>query len=77
MVDSSPAQPLHSLNHDISRHAASQNRRASIQGGVMSKYVIRIQRDGKRQRHYFAKKRDAVEFAKEVGADKSQVKSLQ
>ncbi len=43
----------------------------------MRKYVLRIQRDGKRQRHYFSKKRDAVEFAKEVGADKSQVKSLQ
>ena len=43
----------------------------------MSKYVLRIQRDGKRQRHYFDRKRDAVEFAKEVGADKSQVKSLQ
>ena len=43
----------------------------------MSKYVIRIQRDGKRKRHYFSRKRDAVEFAKEVGADKSQVKILQ
>ena len=43
----------------------------------MSKYVLRIQRDGKRQRHYFTRKRDAVEFAREVGADKSQVKALQ
>lgn len=42
----------------------------------MSKYVIRIQRDGKRSRHYFERKRDAVEFAKEVGADKSQVKPV-
>ena len=40
----------------------------------MSKYVLRIQRDGKRQRHYFERKRDAVEFAREVGADKSKVK---
>lgn len=76
MFDSSPAQPLHSLNHDISRHAASQNRRAQFQGGVMNKYVLRIQRDGKRSRHYFAKKSEAVQFAREVGADKSQVKAL-
>lgn len=41
----------------------------------MSKYVLRIQRDGKRLRHYFSKKREAVEFAKLVGADKSQIKA--
>ena len=42
----------------------------------MSKYVIRIQRDGKRSRHYFAKKSEAIQFAREVGADKSQIKAV-
>lgn len=41
----------------------------------MIKYVLRVQRDGKRERHYFATKRLAEIYAKAIGADKGQIKA--